>query len=115
MNKRNILKKIFHLIFFELLSLLDLKKKLSCTDRDTEMNSHLFNAMKWIIRSQQVFRLVSLRYENNQRKFVTDLKQVVISVAVIGLILALNAYFGYDYYMNVLKTGMKNCLRTISI
>lgn len=70
------------------------------------MNSHLFDAMKWIIRSQQVFRLVSFRYDSNQRKFLTDLIQVVISVAVIGLILAVNSYFGYDYYMNVLQAGM---------
>ncbi|KAL7017754.1 hypothetical protein ACKWTF_010510 [Chironomus riparius] len=72
------------------------------------MNSHLFDATKWIIRSQQVFRLVSFRYENNQRKFVTDWIQVVISVAVIGLILALNSYFGYDYYMHVLKTDLND-------
>jgi hypothetical protein len=56
-------------------------------------------AFKWTLRSQQLYRLAVFRIDKSRTKLVTDNVQLLLSLAIIGVVVAELAFCGYQIHL----------------
>lgn len=64
----------------------------------------LLDSMKWVIFSQQLYRLAMFRTDKNRTKVITDNMEVFLSVVLVSLILSEVGYIGQKVYYNPEET-----------